>query len=100
MRFIRQVVVFDAHEVETESRFWAGMLSGLVVDDAPEFHLSSTPTASGGSGCSQRPAMCHGSGLMGCRGKSTSISMSMMGRPHKLGLELSFEHMLDSVTAE
>jgi hypothetical protein len=38
MRFIRQVVVFDAADVEAESRFWAGMLEGRVVDDDPEFH--------------------------------------------------------------
>lgn len=32
------MVVFDAADVEAESRFWAGMLGGRVVDDDPQFH--------------------------------------------------------------
>lgn len=38
MEFIRQVVVFDAADVEAESAFWAGMFDGQVVDDDPHFH--------------------------------------------------------------
>lgn len=38
MRYIRQVVVFDAADVAAESEFWAGMLDGRVVDDDPRFH--------------------------------------------------------------
>lgn len=38
MTYIRQVVVFDAADVATESAFWAGLLGGLVVDDDAEFH--------------------------------------------------------------
>ncbi len=38
MRLVRHVVVFDAADVEAESRFWASLLDGLVVDDDPAFH--------------------------------------------------------------
>lgn len=38
-RFIRQVVVFDAADVATESAFWAAMLRGLVIDDDACFHV-------------------------------------------------------------
>lgn len=38
MRLVRHVVVFDAADVDTESRFWASLLDGLVVDDDPSFH--------------------------------------------------------------
>lgn len=37
MRFIRHVVVFDAADIVTESRFWAGMFEGPVVAD-DQFH--------------------------------------------------------------
>lgn len=37
MRFVRQVVVFDAADLATESAFWAGMLSGRVFAD-DDFH--------------------------------------------------------------
>lgn len=33
MRIARQVVVFDAPELEVESAFWAGMLDGVVFKD-------------------------------------------------------------------
>lgn len=36
MRFIRQVVVFDALDIDIEAAFWAGMLGGRVVAD-PRF---------------------------------------------------------------
>ncbi len=35
---IRQVVVFDAADVEAESTFWAALFDGHVVDDDPDFH--------------------------------------------------------------
>ncbi len=38
MRFIRQVVVFDAADIATESAFWAAMLDGRVLDDDENFH--------------------------------------------------------------
>ncbi len=38
MRMIRHVVVFDAEDIDAESRFWASMLDGRVVDDDPRFH--------------------------------------------------------------
>ena len=39
MRFIRQVVVFDAAEVAAESAFWAALLDGQVVNEEDErFH--------------------------------------------------------------
>jgi catechol 2,3-dioxygenase-like lactoylglutathione lyase family enzyme len=38
MRLIRHVVVFDAADIGTESRFWADMLDGRVIDDDPRFH--------------------------------------------------------------
>jgi catechol 2,3-dioxygenase-like lactoylglutathione lyase family enzyme len=34
----RHVVVFDAADIDAESRFWAAMLDGRVVDDDPRFH--------------------------------------------------------------
>lgn len=37
MRFIRQVVVFDAADIDAESSFWAGMLDGRVYAD-DSFH--------------------------------------------------------------
>ena len=33
MRIIRRVVVFDARDIEAESRFWAGLLGGTVHRD-------------------------------------------------------------------
>ena len=33
MELMRHVVVFDAADLATESRFWAGMLDGLVLAD-------------------------------------------------------------------
>lgn len=33
MRFVRQVVVFDAADLGPESAFWAGMLGGRVLGD-------------------------------------------------------------------
>ena len=33
MEFIRQVVVFDAFDVEASSSFWAGFLDGFVLKD-------------------------------------------------------------------
>ncbi len=33
MRTVRQVVVFDAADLQTESSFWAGVLGGRVVAD-------------------------------------------------------------------
>jgi hypothetical protein len=33
MRIIRQVVVFDAGDIEAESSFWAGLLGGTVHRD-------------------------------------------------------------------
>jgi len=38
MQLIRQVVVFDAADVEEESTFWAALLGGHVVEDDPDFH--------------------------------------------------------------
>ncbi len=38
MQLIRHVVVFDAEDIDTESRFWAAMLDGRVIDDDPRFH--------------------------------------------------------------
>lgn len=38
MRFVREVVVFDAADVAAESAFWAGLLGGRVVDDDDRFH--------------------------------------------------------------
>ena len=38
MEMIRQVVVFDAADVDTESAFWAGLFEGDVVDDDEQFH--------------------------------------------------------------
>lgn len=32
------MVVFDAVDIDTESRFWAAMLDGRVIDDDPRFH--------------------------------------------------------------
>ena len=37
MELVRQVVVFDAADLETESTFWAGMLGGRVFRD-PTWH--------------------------------------------------------------
>ena len=37
-KLIRHVVVFDAADVDAESRFWAAMLDGRVIDDDPRFH--------------------------------------------------------------
>jgi len=39
MRLIRHVVVFDAADIDAESRFWAAMLEGRVLDDDPRFHV-------------------------------------------------------------
>ncbi len=33
------MVVFDAADIGAESRFWAAMLEGRVVDDDPRFHV-------------------------------------------------------------
>ena len=33
MKISRQVVVFDASDIEAESRFWAGLLGGTVHRD-------------------------------------------------------------------
>ena len=33
MKLMRQVVVFDAADLATESAFWAGMLDGQVLPD-------------------------------------------------------------------
>ncbi len=33
MKIIRRVIVFDARDIEAESRFWAGLLGGLVHPD-------------------------------------------------------------------
>ena len=33
MKIERRVIVFDARDIEAESRFWAGLLSGLVHRD-------------------------------------------------------------------
>jgi Glyoxalase-like domain len=33
MRIVRRVVVFDARDLEAESRFWAGLLGGEVYRD-------------------------------------------------------------------
>lgn len=33
MRIIRRVVVFDASDIDAESRFWAGLLGGTVHRD-------------------------------------------------------------------
>jgi catechol 2,3-dioxygenase-like lactoylglutathione lyase family enzyme len=33
MRIVRQVVVFDAADIDVESAFWAGMLGGRVFTD-------------------------------------------------------------------
>ena len=38
MKLLRHVVVFDAADVSSESRFWASMLDGRVIDDDPRFH--------------------------------------------------------------
>lgn len=38
MRLIRHVVVLDAADVETESRFWAALFDGRVIDDDDRFH--------------------------------------------------------------
>jgi hypothetical protein len=37
MQVVRQVVVFDAVDVEAESAFWAGLLGGHVFRD-DDFH--------------------------------------------------------------
>jgi predicted enzyme related to lactoylglutathione lyase len=37
MQIIRQVVVFDAPDLDTESRFWAGLLDG-IVDAEDDWH--------------------------------------------------------------
>lgn len=37
MEIVRQVIVFDAADVEAESTFWAGILDGNVVKD-DDFH--------------------------------------------------------------
>ena len=34
MRVVRRVVVFDAADIAAESRFWAGLLDGVVHEDA------------------------------------------------------------------
>lgn len=33
MKILRQVVVFDARDIEAEGRFWAGLLGGAVYPD-------------------------------------------------------------------
>lgn len=33
MKIIRRVIVFDARDVDAESRFWAGLLGGVVHRD-------------------------------------------------------------------
>jgi len=33
VKILRQVVVFDASDIEAESRFWAGLLGGIVHRD-------------------------------------------------------------------
>ena len=33
MKIIRQVTVFDARDIEAESRFWAGLVGGVVHRD-------------------------------------------------------------------
>ncbi len=33
MKIIRQVIVFDASDIEAESRFWSGLLGGTVHRD-------------------------------------------------------------------
>ena len=33
MKVLRQVIVFDASDIEAESRFWAGLLGGEVYRD-------------------------------------------------------------------
>jgi Glyoxalase-like domain len=33
VKIIRRVIVFDARDIEAESRFWAGLLGGLVHPD-------------------------------------------------------------------
>ncbi len=38
MKLLRHVVVFDAADVSSESRFWASMLDGRVIDEDPRFH--------------------------------------------------------------
>ncbi len=38
MKMVRQVLVLDAADVASESRFWAGVFDGVVVDDDPDFH--------------------------------------------------------------
>jgi glyoxalase superfamily protein len=35
---VRQVIVFDAADVTTESAFWAGILGGYVFDGDDRFH--------------------------------------------------------------
>ncbi|MDN5853861.1 MAG: VOC family protein [Actinomycetia bacterium] len=37
MKVIRRVIVFDARDIEAESRFWAGILGGVVHRDE-EWH--------------------------------------------------------------
>ena len=39
VRFIRQVVVFDAADVAAESAFWGALLDGRVIDDDERFHV-------------------------------------------------------------
>ncbi len=36
MKIARQIIVFDAADLATESAFWAGVLGGRVVADADE----------------------------------------------------------------
>lgn len=38
VEIFRQVIVFDAADVAGESKFWASLLGGRVVDDDPAFH--------------------------------------------------------------
>jgi hypothetical protein len=44
MKMVRQVIVFDAADLDAESTFWAGMFGGIVVGD-DSFHC--VITASG-----------------------------------------------------
>ena len=75
MDMVRQVIVFDAADLRSESAFWAGILGGHVFED-DGWHSVIDAAGSGGSACSSPRTMFRPTGRTAHPSKCISTSTS------------------------
>ena len=75
---VRQVVVFDAADLDAESAFWAGIFGGRASSRMTVGTALLMPMASGGSAYSSHRTTSLRTGLTAARNRSTSISTLMI----------------------